>query len=78
MNYISSINTNNGNFSTTSSVQFTNQNNIIPSNHLPEGYRAAVKNSQQMLQERANAAQEVEEEKNNESVREITRKKNND
>ena len=78
MPYISSINTNNSIFSTPSSVQFANQNNIIPSNHLPEGYHNAVKNNQQMLQERAKAAEEVEEGKNNESVREITRKKNND
>lgn len=77
MNYINSINTTNSNFRTLPSVQFANQNNIIPSDHLPEGYDNAVKNNQQMLQERARAIQEVEEGQNNESVRAITRKKNN-
>ena len=58
-------------------VQFNNKNHVMPSSHLPKGYYENAKKDQQMLQNLAQYRREVEEGTNNESVRAITRKRNN-
>ena len=58
-------------------VHFNNNNKEIPSNHLPKGYYENAKKNQQMLQNLAQNRREVEAGTNNESVRNITRKRNN-
>jgi hypothetical protein len=58
-------------------VHFNAKNHEIPSSHLPKGYYHAAKEDQQMLQNLAAYRREVEAGTNNNSVRAITRKRNN-
>ena len=58
-------------------VHFNTKNHEIPSSHLPKGYYHAAKEDQQMLQNLAAYRREVEAGTNNNSVRRLTRKRNN-
>jgi DNA-binding transcriptional regulator GbsR (MarR family) len=58
-------------------VKFNNKNHVIPSSHLPKGYYHAARENQQMLQNLAAYRREVEAGTNNNSVRRLTRKRNN-
>jgi DNA-binding transcriptional regulator GbsR (MarR family) len=58
-------------------VHFNSKNHEIPSSHLPKGYYHAAKEDQQMLQNLAAYRREVEAGTNNNSVRRLTRKRNN-
>jgi len=58
-------------------VHFNAKNHEIPSSHLPKGYYHAARENQQMLQNLVQYRREVEAGTNNNSVRRITRKRNN-